>query len=186
MEDPHNNSNNQELVIPEPLETPFAKPPSYGEISGEKPPAIRVGGSGKKILKFIITILIIAGGVIGGYFALSNYFPQYAKYVQPYLGPILDPVMEQIQPWLDKIGLSKPTNNTDQTVNPTPSPLLTIIPSPIPSPQITDSDGDGLSDIDEARYNTDPNNSDTDGDGYPDGEEVQNGYNPLGPGRAVQ
>jgi hypothetical protein len=45
-----------------------------------------------------------------------------------------------------------------------------------------DSDGDGLSDEEEATYGTDPENSDTDGDGYPDGDEVLAGYNPLGEG----
>ncbi|HPQ94677.1 MAG: hypothetical protein KDI44_04100 [Thiothrix sp.] len=35
-----------------------------------------------------------------------------------------------------------------------------------------DSDGDGLSDAEEASLGTDPNNPDTDGDGLPDGLEV--------------
>ena len=45
-----------------------------------------------------------------------------------------------------------------------------------------DSDGDGLSDSEEARLGTDPQNPDTDGDGLLDGEEV-NKYktNPLDP-----
>jgi len=42
-----------------------------------------------------------------------------------------------------------------------------------------DSDNDGLSDLEEGEYGTDPNNPDTDGDGYLDGEEVENGYDPL-------
>lgn len=47
-----------------------------------------------------------------------------------------------------------------------------------------DSDGDGLSDIDEEMvWNTNAFNADTDGDGYPDGLEVANGYSPLGVGR---
>lgn len=46
-----------------------------------------------------------------------------------------------------------------------------------------DSDHDGLSDVDEAKYGTDPNNPDTDGDGFKDGEEVRTGYNPLGAGK---
>ncbi len=68
-----------------------------------------------------------------------------------------------------------------------------------------DSDGDGLSDQEEAQYNTnptladsdrdglfdreevitwktDPLNADSDGDSYSDGDEVRNGYDPLGPG----
>jgi hypothetical protein len=46
-----------------------------------------------------------------------------------------------------------------------------------------DTDNDSLSDIDEAKYGTDPNNPDTDGDGYKDGDEVKGGYNPKGAGK---
>lgn len=46
-----------------------------------------------------------------------------------------------------------------------------------------DSDKDGLSDDDEARYGTDPLKPDTDGDGFKDGDEVSAGYNPKGAGR---
>jgi hypothetical protein len=45
-----------------------------------------------------------------------------------------------------------------------------------------DSDGDGLIDLDEIFYGTDPLKADTDGDGAPDGEEIKNLTNPLGPG----
>lgn len=41
-----------------------------------------------------------------------------------------------------------------------------------------DSDKDGLSDAEEARYYTDAYNADTDGDGYEDGLEVMKGYTP--------
>ena len=47
-----------------------------------------------------------------------------------------------------------------------------------------DTDDDGLVDGMEATvWHTDPLNPDTDADGYTDGEEVQNGYNPVGPGK---
>lgn len=72
--------------------------------------------------------------------------------------------------------------------------------------QELDSDRDGLRDIDERRYGTDPNKADTDddgltdyqevtiyktnplkadtdGDGYTDSEEVTNGYDPNGTGK---
>ena len=51
-----------------------------------------------------------------------------------------------------------------------------------------DRDQDGLSDGDEIRLVTDPNNPDTDNDGYIDGLEVIRGYNPLvaGPGDKIE
>jgi hypothetical protein len=42
-----------------------------------------------------------------------------------------------------------------------------------------DADADGLSDILEAKFQTDMTNPDSDGDGYSDGLEINNGYDPL-------
>lgn len=42
-----------------------------------------------------------------------------------------------------------------------------------------DMDNDGLTDQQEQKYYTDPNNPDTDKDGFPDGVEVEQGYSPL-------
>lgn len=51
-------------------------------------------------------------------------------------------------------------------------------------PTKIDTDGDELSDYDEIEvYNTKPLIPDTDGDTYLDGNEVRNGYDPNGPGR---
>ncbi|MCG3217803.1 MAG: SBBP repeat-containing protein [Candidatus Heimdallarchaeota archaeon] len=48
------------------------------------------------------------------------------------------------------------------------------------NPFVTDTDFDGLSDIDEVNtYGTNPLLADTDGDGYSDGEEVEAGSDPL-------
>jgi len=53
------------------------------------------------------------------------------------------------------------------------------------NPYKFDTDDDGLNDFDEVKiYKTDPLNPDTDGDGYLDGEEVEHGYHPLIPGNA--
>ncbi|MBM25134.1 MAG: hypothetical protein CL760_05525, partial [Chloroflexi bacterium] len=45
----------------------------------------------------------------------------------------------------------------------------------------TDTDNDGLTDYEEIREGTDPNNPDTDNDGLEDGEEVDLGTDPNNP-----
>ncbi len=53
---------------------------------------------------------------------------------------------------------------------------------PLSNPLVTDSDGDGLDDREEAEtHGADPLSYDTDGDGMDDGWEVTNGLNPLDP-----
>lgn len=47
----------------------------------------------------------------------------------------------------------------------------------------TDSDSDGLSDVLEVKWLTNPLKADTDGDGFSDGAEIKSGYNPLGAGK---
>ena len=42
-----------------------------------------------------------------------------------------------------------------------------------------DTDGDGLSDLQEVGFRTDPHNRDTDGDGFDDRDEMINGYSPI-------
>ena len=52
------------------------------------------------------------------------------------------------------------------------------------NPNSLDSDSDGLFDNEEVNiYKTNPTNPDTDGDTFVDGQEISNGYNPNGPGR---
>ncbi len=93
-----------------------------------------------------------------------------------------------------------PSDNPQVTAPAAPAATSTAID------QNLDSDHDGLTDVEEAKYGTDPHNpdtdgdglsdgvevhiwftdplkKDTDGDGYSDGQEVMSGYNPLGPGK---
>ncbi len=52
-------------------------------------------------------------------------------------------------------------------------------------PPSVDTDGDGLSDAEEAQLGTDPNAVDTDGDGYEDGWEVDEGTSPTNPNSVI-
>jgi hypothetical protein len=54
-------------------------------------------------------------------------------------------------------------------------------PGPDSEHSNVDTDGDLMSDQDEALYGTDPSNPDTDGDFLPDGEEIRAGTNPFMP-----
>lgn len=63
---------------------------------------------------------------------------------------------------------------------PTPPDPDPTVPYPGPGPYDpdVDSDGDRISDKDEYKFGTDPNNPDTDGDGLDDGREVKLGLDP--------
>jgi MYXO-CTERM domain-containing protein len=59
------------------------------------------------------------------------------------------------------------------------NPLDPCDPDAVGIPCTGDTDGDGLSNGEEAALGTDPNSSDTDGDGIDDGDEVTGGTDPL-------
>lgn len=83
------------------------------------------------------------------------------------------------------LGTTLPTAGTASLGGAHGTSLLGSTDAHLPSVQgsdQTDSDGDGLSNVLEAFYGTDPNNPDTDGDGVNDGQEVLQGRNPRGTG----
>jgi len=77
----------------------------------------------------------------------------------------------------DTVTVQHTSSNQFSTVTDT---VLTIggVSDIFTSTTADDSDGDGVSDVDEVSDGTDPNNPDTDGDGVSDGDEKVRGTNP--------
>ncbi|MBU1146089.1 thrombospondin type 3 repeat-containing protein [Patescibacteria group bacterium] len=157
------------------------------------------GGPGKKkiflVLAVVILVVILGGG---GYLVWQQFTatPQGSITSTPETSNVnLPPVNLPIEtaPIVDEIPAEVP-------------PAVLETAPVIPSPESVDTDGDGLTDIEEATlgtdptktdtdvdnlsdgeevniYFTDPLNPDTDGDTFLDGDEVTAGYDPNGPGK---
>jgi hypothetical protein len=172
-------------------------------------------GSKKKIFLIIMAAILIVILGVGGYLAWQQFTPKPAANTNANANVNVTETPEVPI----ETNLNVPAEVP--AVNITPQPLCgnglcetgedsTVCPAdcpiPPPPPAGLDTDGDGLTDAEEAvlgtdpaqadtdadgladkeetqTYGTDPLNPDTDGDGYKDGDEVRNGYNPNGPGK---
>jgi hypothetical protein len=124
-----------------------------------------------------------SGRLVTGALTLRNGDTQPAAFVVAALGEPVDgaeqpaaaqavptPVPGQPVPTV----LLPPVDAAPTAVAPTAEPVL-VEPTPVPAAPVSESgdiDGDGLSDVDEAAYGSDPLNRDYDADGLLDGEEV--------------
>ncbi len=121
----------------------------------------------------ILAILIVLGGVAYAAWAFFN-APAQKKAIAPTPSPIV------------KIVETPPVDETSPPAAIPPSPTTTppagiTIPIPTSQPATTegvDTDGDGLTDVEEPYYDADLTKSDTDADGFPDGSEVLNLFDP--------
>ncbi len=84
--------------------------------------------------------------------------------------PVLTPTQSTTSPVTQPpAGSNVPLPQLAQPVPPSPLPIVS---------EGKDTDGDKLTDVEEATYGTDLRNPDTDGDGYPDGSEVRSLFDP--------
>jgi hypothetical protein len=152
-------------------------------------------GGFKKIATVFLVILILAGLALAGFWAYGKFFK--SKPIEEGLpeDTNLNDVLEDLNDDLQKEAdiQIEPDDNTPNPedvvmieVKDTDGDKLSDLEEETigTNPNKVDSDFDGLSDYDEVRvYLTNPVKADSDNDGYVDGLEVQNGYDPLGPGK---
>ena len=165
-------------------------------------PGLVSKSGGNKILTILVIILAVVAAGLLGWWAYGKYFAEKAA-----------PADNSLENTLQNLNNNLPNLNQNNEVvtPPAEEPVVAppteeqVVPTTTANSTL-DSDGDGLTDAEEAQLGTNPNrvdsdfdglsdydevkiwqtnplNPDTDGDGYFDGQEVQNGYNPLGPGK---
>ena len=138
-----------------------------------------------------------SGRLVTGGLTLRNGDTQPAAFVVGALGEPVDGAEQPAQPAAQVVPtpvpgqavptvLLPPVDAAPTAVPPTPVPAApveaptAVPPAEVPSSASGDIDGDGLSDVDEAAYGSDPLNRDFDADGLLDGEEVYvHGTDPL-------
>lgn len=150
---------------------------------------------GKKwvLVLLIIPLLAIVGGVVY-YMSTLNSAPAATPLATPVTTPtVVTPTTPVTQPVpTPEVPVAQPPVNSGTT---TPSDVDTdgdgltdAQEAPLGTdPKMVDTDGDGLTDREEVQvYHSNPLKRDTDEDGFTDGDEVKNGYNPNGPGKLLQ
>ena len=179
---------------PAPAPAPSPVPPSNMGGSSRPPlPAPPRTGGGFKVFIIIIVAFLIIGLAL---------FLAYTLVIQ---SPNENGVIGSI----DEGGVIDQNTEDQQGTLPEEDPVPESELEPEPEAEEKDSDGDGLTDAQEAEYGTsparidsdkdglgdkeeimtyqtDPLDSDTDDDGFIDGDEVANGYDPNGPGRLFE
>jgi hypothetical protein len=172
------------------------------------------GGSLKYLLIGIFTLVVVLGGGYAAYqYILKPQFQAVEAPAAPTVTeePQITPEIAATNTETEIIApetVATPSLTETNAPGSTTTAPATDINANVPASATLDSDGDGLTDVEEAQlgtdplkidtdndglndreevkiYLTDPNNPDTDGDGYQDGAEVRAGYNPKGPGRLL-
>jgi len=183
---------------------------NYAEPSSLVMTAGASSGAGlKKILTVVLILLVVAILALAGWWVYGKFFAD--KSIDKNVPATVDfnSVLKNLNDDLQKNTVQPAVNNENKPVEDYQDTVLPDInTSTLPvmieqdsdsdkltdfeedtlgtNPNKVDTDFDGLSDYDEVKvYFTNPLRADSDNDGFMDGLEVQNGYDPLGPGKLI-
>jgi hypothetical protein len=172
---------NRDLLFPKPVATPPA-PPAPLPVQAPSAPGNLTAAAVSQSVR--LTWLDIAGNEDGfrverkegegTFLPLTNLAPNSTAFLDTSAQPGKGYVYRVTA--LNAGGESAPSNEA-------PVSIAALAPAPTPSPSLPpgglDSDSDGLSDVEEQVFNTDPSNPDTDRDSFLDGNEAFHLYNPA-------
>jgi hypothetical protein len=135
------------------------------------------GNNGPLIIAVIVlvAVIIITGGYVIYDMVVNAQKAQVPTSAPTQIQPIEEPPAPVVEAPAPVIEVTTTPTTTSEVVPEEPAVIVGIS---------KDSDGDGLTDIEETVYGTLPSNSDSDGDGFKDGDEIANGYSPIRAGSA--
>lgn len=164
----------------------------------EAPVELTEAKPGPKILKLIMIAvigLVVLGGLgfAGWYFLLRAPAPAEQALPTTTPNPMPTPVPEEVveqPPMIEQPVVTEQPPVAEESATsvnvPPPVPITPPTPVEVTAPvQGKDTDTDGLTDVEEAIFSTNPTVADTDGDGYSDGSEVTNLYSPIAASKAL-
>lgn len=184
----------------------FTMPEKFRTTGGSAPS----GGSRgtKKLVIILVIVTVVAGLTVGGLYVFNNVLNQDTTNENANTNTVVDENLnvventntENVNATNQNLNLTTNENNnaavnenTNSTLSNTNTTNTNVAVTPSgPLPSSADSDGDGLTDIEETVYGTNASQPDSDGDSFIDGKrqegtsfigEVFNGYNPAGDGR---
>lgn len=192
--------------IPPPPSAPTASPvhtmPERFRAAGGPPQGSK---STKKLVIILIAVVVVGGLAFGGLYVFQNVLNKNTANSNTVVTNTVNRANTNTTVNAANDNTSANTNtaanlnvnvNTNTTANTNVSTNSNTNTTPVvisPLPSSADSDGDGLTDAEEAVYGTDPAKADTDGDGFIDGKQVRAdgsivgefilGYNPKGTGQ---
>jgi len=166
-------------------------------------------GGTKKLIITLVVVLVVAGLAVAGLYVFNNVLTNANENTNTVVTNTTDENLNTTTNLNTNTELNQNTalnSNTDLNSNTSTTGNLntnvalntntstntntSVTPTVLPSSQ--DTDGDGLTDVEEAAYGTDINSSDSDADTFVDGRqtktdgtltgEVELGYNPKGTG----
>ena len=153
--------------------------------SPSKIPIVKKRGETYSSKIVIIVVVIFLVVVVGGF---SYYYIHQAQVAQQRLIEVQKQkeqsvVNPQPTPPTAPVVITPPDVNSTSTTSTPSATIQQVSYAVFPFKNYTsaeDTDNDGLTNVEEAIYGTNPNKPDTDEDGFSDGLEVANLYNPLG------
>lgn len=131
----------------------------------------------------VVASIVVIGIIVGGYFTYNYWLTTQQELLdreQAARDALIADIADDPAPAPVATSTPEVSTTTDPLLTATTTATTTLPNTALVRPLIsTDSDSDGLTDIEESLIGSSASRPDSDGDGYMDGSEISNRYNPV-------